>query len=121
MTGALAARGSTEGFSTEGFTLDWCYEQAVDSNYRKKVGTTLFDADANVCLWHLADIDFDAKHVCFRKPACSELNKKRTDLALRLGMGPKLSPHGGRGGLAKGRPRATGAPHVLGTLKLHSR
>jgi hypothetical protein len=52
MTDALAARGSTEGF-----TLDWCHEQAVASSYRRQVGTTLFDADANVCLWHLADID----------------------------------------------------------------
>jgi hypothetical protein len=43
MTGALGARGSTEGF-----TLDWCHEQAVVSSYRRQVGTTLFDADANV-------------------------------------------------------------------------
>jgi len=60
MTGALAARGSTEGF-----TLDWRHEQAVASSYRKQVGTTLFDADANVCLWHLADIDAGAGHVRF--------------------------------------------------------
>jgi hypothetical protein len=43
MTGALAARGSTEGFR-----LHWRHKQAV--------GTTLFDADANVCLWHKADM-----------------------------------------------------------------
>ena len=61
MTGALAARGSTEGF-----TLDWRHEQAVASSYRRQVGTTLFDAEANVCLWHLAEIDADAEHVRFQ-------------------------------------------------------
>jgi hypothetical protein len=49
MTGALAARGSTEGF-----TLDWRHEQAVASSYRRQVGTTL--SEANVCLWHKADM-----------------------------------------------------------------
>ena len=50
MTGALAARGSTEDF-----TLDWRHEQAVASSYRRQVGMTLFDVEANVCLWHIAD------------------------------------------------------------------
>jgi hypothetical protein len=59
MTGALAARGSTEGF-----TLDWRHEQAVASSYRRQVGMTLFDVEANVCLWHLADIVAEARHVC---------------------------------------------------------
>jgi hypothetical protein len=56
----LAARGSTEGF-----TLDWCHEQAVASSYRRQVGTTLFDADANVCLWHEADVHEVGVDVCF--------------------------------------------------------
>jgi hypothetical protein len=40
---------------------------AVASSYRRQLGTTLFDADSNACLWHLADIDSDAEHACFRR------------------------------------------------------
>jgi len=61
MTGALAARGSTEGF-----TLDWHHEQAVASSYRRQVGTTLFDVEANVCFWHKAHMLNALTNVCFR-------------------------------------------------------
>jgi len=86
MTGALAARGSTEGF-----TLDWRHEQARASSYRRQVGTTLFDADANVCLWHLADIDAGAGHVRFwgkadipMRDLRSAFDPKRTSFGLVL-------------------------------------